>query len=163
MCVGKGREREWGSPFISLITATDQNTEKQENRYSDKPGAEGNFPMGDCPSSVQGGEEVLSLWCCTELARTAACPPRGSVTAGHCPCGTVTHCRVAGGGQCSWTLPNGFGQSLDQGPPGKAVSVTHVAALGLLRVRRQSCFGSEMPAQITREMSNLCQVRICVW
>lgn len=59
MCVGKGRE--WGSPFISLITTTEQNTEKQANRYSDNDGARSNVPRREWMPLNQSGE-VRSCW-----------------------------------------------------------------------------------------------------
>lgn len=160
MCVGKGREREWGSPFISLTTATDQNTEKQENRYSDKPGARRNFPMGVCPSSVQGGEEVLSVWCCTGQQSD----PHGAVSlqgwppspSPHCPwdshtlqCGRGWSVQVGS----AWWVQGAFWPENPRG--GHVCHPRTVTVLGLLHIHRQ-CSGSEMPAQIKREMSNLC-------
>lgn len=156
MCVGKGRGREWGSPSISLITATDQHTKKQENRCSDKPGAGRNFPVGSCPSGRWGGAEQVVL------CRDSSVTPRAVALQGWpCPhCDTLTHCRVARGGQGCWALPNGFGHSLGQGCPGRAGSVTCALWQTWVCIHRQSCSGSEMPAQIKREMSHLCQVTI---
>lgn len=68
MCVGKWRE--CGSPFISLITTTEQNPEKQGNWYPDNPGAGSNV------RGVRGVEQVLDAASADTCVLALKCQPQ---------------------------------------------------------------------------------------
>lgn len=131
---------------------------------------------------MRGGEEVLSVQQCDTHAlpgpQQRACAGRaGSPRVGFAlPLLPAWHTATAqgrplslrgGGGQVgpwSWTQHHGFGESFDQASPGRTASCdprTKIA-LSLLHSCRRLCSGSEMPTPIKREMSNLCQLRICI-
>lgn len=132
MCVGKGRE--WGSPFISLITTTEQNTEKQANRYSDNDGARSNVPRREWMPLNQS-REVRSCWMHSAAALQQRSgwehPPAAAQhtlpgpeqlpSPGHRAAAPVA---AVGISRWSWThctllCVMGLGSFLSRGPPGR--------------------------------------------